>query len=207
MKTDMATLYARYPALARVERRNDHRLQARLALVNRLPKRSRGAEIGVFTGVFTEFLIANVKPVEFWAVDAWDIHGGTAWEPPKGASWSAYVDHGNLTYEAARAAATARAGLHTVVTAESVAWLDSRPEGSLDWVYLDTSHHYDATLAELAAAARVIAHGGLITGDDAWEGDAGPNFGVLTAIRDFTRSHPWEVSYLDRGQFVLRRDT
>lgn len=206
MPIDMATLYAQYPALARVESHNDHRLPARTPVVRRLPRGGVGAEIGVFTGVFSEFLIEQTAPREFYLVDAWDVGGASAWEPPPDAPWSAYVDHGNLTYEAARCAARARAGGHPVITARSVDWLASRPDHSLDWVYLDTTHRYGDTMKELAALSRVVRPDGIIAGDDAWEDDPNPDMGVLRAIRDFTRTHPWEIFYLDDGQFTLRTD-
>lgn len=202
----MTALYAQHPALARVESRNDHRLDARTPLVRRLPRHSAGAEIGVFTGVFSEFLIERLEPCEFYLVDAWDVNGAPAWDPPPGAAWSGYVDDGNLTYEAARSAARARSGGHPVITARSVDWLASRPENSLDWVYLDTTHRYTDTMAELDALERVIRPEGIIAGDDAWEDDPNPDMGVLRAIRDFTRSRPWEIFYLDAGQFALRAD-
>lgn len=204
----IADLYRQHPALERVENRVDARLTARTPLVDRLPKRSIGAEIGVYTGVFSEYLINQVRPTEFWMVDAWDINGERAWNPPPGAPWSAYVDHGNLTYDAARQAATLRSAGHHVVTAKSVDWCNSRPADSLDWVYLDTTHRYSDTVAELHAIAPIIKPGGLITGDDAWENNHGnPDFGVIPAIRDFCRQAPWEVFYLDNGQFALRGDS
>lgn len=204
---DMAPLYERHPALKRVESTVDHRLAARSALVSRLPHNAVGAEIGVFTGVFSEYLIDRTRPREFWMVDAWDVNGQPAWNPPKGAKWAGYVDYGRLTYDAARAAATARSRGHHVVTAKSVDWLNSRPERSLDWVYLDTTHDYPSTIAELDAIERVVMRDGIICGDDAWEQCDDPIWGVIRAIRDFTRRRSWEIFYLAEGQFALRMDS
>lgn len=206
----MTPVYRQYPAVERVERTNDHRLEDRTPLVRRIPLHSRGAEVGVFTGVFSEFLLSQLRPDQFTLVDAWDSDGTDAWSPEEGAPWAAYVDHGRLTYEAARSAAQFRAAHFQgtrVVTSTSLEWLRSQPADSLDWVYLDTTHHYEDTLAELEAIARVVGRDGLILGDDAWESNENPAFGVVRAIRDFTRAHPWEIFYLDAGQFALRAET
>jgi SAM-dependent methyltransferase len=210
MTIDMTAIYRQHPAVERVEQNNDHRLEERTPLVRRIPQGSRGAEVGVFTGVFSEFLLHHVRPAEFTLVDAWDSDGTEAWAPEEGAPWAHYVDYGRLTYEAARSAAQFRAAHFPgtrVVTSTSLEWLDAQFANSLDWVYLDTTHHYEDTLAELEAIARVVGPEGLILGDDAWESNENPAFGVVRAIRDFTRTHPWEIFYLDAGQFALRSQT
>jgi hypothetical protein len=81
-----------------------------------------------------------------------------------------------------------QAGIHA---SDSVAWLRSMPETSLDWVYLDTNHEYDQTLAELHAAWVVVRGGGMITGHDF--SSAFP--GVTAAVREFCQQikRPYRV--------------
>lgn len=201
---DMSELYRRYLSLARVELRIvEHRLDERAELVNLLPKHSVGAELGVYTGVFSEYLISQVQPAKIFLVDAWDcVCGGTHY--PVGEGWAEYVDHGRISFEACRAAVrlrAQRAASAEVVTACSVAWLVAQPPASLDWVYIDTDHSYETTTDELYACVGAIKPDGMICGDDAWEDE----FGVLTAIGSFTADGAWKLEYLKHGQFMLKR--
>jgi len=66
---------------------------------------------------------------------------------------------------------------------DSVDWLRDAPDGLLDWIYLDTTHEYDRTLAELRHAARVVKPGGIIAGHDFSR--AFP--GVVQAVMEFTK--------------------
>jgi hypothetical protein len=200
---DMTALYARYPALERVETNVDHRLPGRAALVGMLPKGAVGAEIGVYTGVFSEMLIAKARPRRMFLVDPWEKLHGTHF--PKGP----YFGDGALPTAAGREAATLRAqrcaDAH-VVEAFSLPWIAELPDGVLDWVYLDTSHRYADTLAELQALAPKLTARGILTGDDAWTRRDGPHIGVFHAIRDFCQAAPFELYRLDHnGQWAIRR--
>ncbi len=205
---DMRRLYDQYPPLERVELGVDHRITERSELVNQLPRHRVGAEIGVYTGVFSEYLINTTHPQRFHMVDAYELQHGAGWTVTD--HCDTYIDGGAMTYEAAKAAAQHRAlkanlesGVPTWLdTAWSVEWLNQQPEYSLDWIYLDTSHDYDGTLNELCAASRVVKPEGVICGDDAWDGV----FDVLAAVKDFTAASCWRLAYLKHGQYMLRRD-
>jgi hypothetical protein len=202
---DMTKLYHNYPSLEKVERADIHRINGRRQIVSLIPKRAVGAEIGVFTGVFAEFLMAKTKPSKLTLVDPWEKAHGKFF--PK---WGDYTAQGTLETEAARKAAELRAekmpGKVSVVTEFSVNWLAEQAAGSLDWVYLDATHKFESVLEDLRAIEPVLADGGLILGDDCWTDPKAAHFGVFRAIREFCSERPFEIFRMDHhGQWAIRR--
>jgi hypothetical protein len=72
------------------------------------------------------------------------------------------------------------AGRTLIVKQESVAWLKAQPAASLDFIYIDTTHSYEQTAAELRDARRVVRPGGWISGHDYHERFAG----VIQAVTE-----------------------
>lgn len=202
---DMTGLYQAYPSLEQVERADIHRINGRRQIVSLIPKNAVGAEIGVFTGVFAEFLVAKTQPSKLTLVDPWvKAHG------VKFPNWGQYTAKGNLSTEAAQKAAEFRSkkmpGIVTVVADFSTSWLGRQDEKSLDWVYLDATHKYDTVLQDLRAIEPVLAEDGLILGDDCWTDPNSAHFGVFKAVRDFCADRPFEIFRIDHhGQWAMRR--
>lgn len=204
---DMGELYTLYPALKVVEQNDIHRINGRRHIANLLPKRAVGAEIGVFTGVFAEFLMTKTKPKELTLVDPWSKAHGELFP-----AWGDYTAKGTLETKAARKAAELRAeklpGKVKVVEDFSTAWLGEQEHGSLDWVYLDATHKYEAVLDDLRAIEPVLKKDGIICGDDCWTNPGASHFGVFRAVRDFCSQRPFEIFRLDHhGQYALRHRT
>ena len=202
---DMTDLYKVYPSLETVERADIHRINGRRQIVSLIPKNAVGAEIGVFTGVFAEFLMAKTRPKKLTLVDPWEKAHGDLF--PK---WGDYTAQGTLQTAAAREAAEKRAkklpGKVTVVTDFSTKWLAQQGAKTLDWVYLDATHKYENVLEDLRAIDPVLKNDGLILGDDCWTDPKAPHFGVFRAIRDFCDTGAFEIFRMDHhGQWAVRR--
>jgi hypothetical protein len=201
---DMVDLYEKYPSLEAVETTVNHRLNARKNIVGLFPKRAVGAEVGVFTGVLSEFILKTAAPRKFYMVDPWHKAYGERFP-----SWGRYTDSGRLTTEAALGAARYRASQFAaaeIVVSSSIDWLKSLPDGHLDWIYLDSSHRYDDTLSELRAIAPKLKRHGMIFGDDAWTERGNQHYGVFQAITDFCKIRPYELFRLDHAaQWAIRR--
>ena len=202
---DMRPLYEAFPALETVEKTDIHRINGRQHIVSLIPKNAIGAEIGVFTGVFSEFLMAKTRPRHLTLVDPWAKAHGAMFP-----NWGRYTAGGTLPTEAAHKAAQLRAGKLAgqvdVVEDFSTAWLATQSAGALDWVYLDASHKYENVLEDLHAIAKILAPAGLIMGDDCWTDPNGTHFGVFRAVRDFSADQPFEIFRMDhQGQWAMRR--
>ena len=104
----------------------------------------------------------------------------------------------------ARLADSIAAGIVVPVRASSVEAASGVPDASLDAVYLDGDHAYEAVAADLAAWWPKLVPGGLMAGDDymlgGWWGD-----GVVRAFDGFAERTGCEVALRLGTQVALRR--
>ena len=170
------------------------------------PRRAVGAEIGVFRGRFSEVLLRRLTPRRMYFIDPWRRIGETFNFVP----W--YTNENRLTTEAALEEAMLRAALYPAT--ESIFIEDYFPAcvtevaEKLDWIYLDSSHLYDATVAELEGAERLLAAKGVIMGDDWMEDPADQFHGVFRAVNEFVKRGGFEFVAAGLGfQWCIRRST
>lgn len=200
---DMSPIYMKYPLLEEVENFVDPRFERRRAILYHAPRNKRGAEIGVFTGQFSEMLVDILSPTEFHAIDPWFSLYGDYFP-----NWGEYSAHGKLETRAGYEAAihrTERFKGVNVVAKPALEWIETVEPGTLDWVYVDSTHQYESTLAELNALANVLADDGVILGDDCWPNRAHHHYGVYRAVRDFVRANNFEMLEIAGGQWAARR--
>ena len=200
---DMAEIYKKHNSLKKVEAVINPRLKERDAILSLIPTASVGAEIGVFTGMLSEYLLDKVKPTKLYLVDPWSkLHG------ERFPNFGAYSDHGKLQTAAALNAVRFRVKRFPaaeIVQEFSQKWLAEQPDHSLDWVYLDASHKYENTMNELQAIEPKLKPDGMILGDDAWTKRGGRHYGVFRAITDFCKQRPFELFRLDQyAQWAIR---
>lgn len=168
-----------------------------------LPHHAVGAELGVHKGHLSGKLIDWTEPRRFYAVDPWELLGDE-WE------WAA----GEKSTVKGRLRATEgirkhiESGVAEVVVADDLEWLRSLDDGTLDWVYVDTSHAYEHTLAELDLLVEKVRPGGVIAGDD-WRSDPSHrHHGVCKAVREFAADGRIELFLVDeRSQQWAARNT
>lgn len=200
----MTALYAQYPFLRQVEQSIDHRFERRASILYQAPKDGVGAEIGVFTGTFSELIAQITKPAKFYMVDPWWKLFGERFQ-----DWGEYTANGQLETQAAYEAAVLRASRWPsceIVVERSTAWLESLDDGHLDWAYVDSTHQYKDTLAELRLIARKLKPDGVVMGDDCWSRRDARHYGVFRAVRDFCRECGFEVIQMDTaGQWAARK--
>ena len=166
-----------------------------------------GAEIGVFRGEFTAHILSIVRPKRLHLVDGWWLLFGEHYP-----DWGAYTDHGRLKTRAAHAEVERVVRRHgaeetcIVHVGDDVEYLESLAPGTLDWVYLDSSHQYDHTRRELTAILRATKPDGIIAGDDWHDDPAHEHHGVARAVREFCADHGFTLDPRDAfGQWSIRR--
>lgn len=201
---DMGPIYERYPTLAQVEATIDARFTRRRPILNYIPRYKRGAEIGVFTGQFSELIVQVATPIAYYAIDPWFSTYGDFFP-----NWGEYSAHGKLEtragYETTRHRLARFKGTN-VIAMPAIEWLESLAPESLDWAYLDSTHQYEPTLNELNTLAGKLTRDGVLLGDDCWARRDGRHYGVYRAVRDFCRAHNFELIMLDHaGQWAARR--
>jgi hypothetical protein len=129
-------------------------------LLREFPKGSIGAELGVFTWEFSEYILSTVKPQKFYLVDSWkgqcistDKHGIVRRRFLPLTYWllrKKYKNNPNISFA------------RTI----STKFLTEIKIGSLDWVYIDTIHDYSNTLSKLFLSWVAVKSGGIISGHD-----------------------------------------
>jgi Methyltransferase domain len=167
--------------------------------LERLPKHGVGAELGVFRGAFTRQILRVARPRELHLIDGWwELHGETF-----PFEWGEYSDWGRLETrdahaEVERIAAAATPTRCTIHVGDDLEVLAGFADAALDWAYLDSSHQYEHTLAELELLDAKVRPGGVIAGHDWIEDPQDVNHGAYLAIREFCSTNGWEVRAVDR---------
>lgn len=140
-------------------------VETRLELYLELPKGGVGAEIGVCKGVNSIQLYHVSKPSKLYLCDVWaeKAPGDLEWfkiEDPN--LW--YGDHKELVENFFKQEIEDG----KVETRRQLGgdFLYSLDDNSLDWVYLDADHAYDAVHTEVTLALHKVKPGGFIMGHD-----------------------------------------
>jgi hypothetical protein len=148
-----------------------------------------GAEIGVFRGEMSAYLLARPDLV-LHMVDSWE-GGGEAYATDTG-DW--HADLGNedqeVFFECAKAQvefAGPRALIHRHRSTDPV---PNAPP--LDFVFIDADHSYEGCKADIEAWRQTLKPGGLLCGHD-YDNTAFPKYGVKKAVDEFAARHGLSV--------------
>lgn len=141
-----------------------------------------GAELGVFKGAFVDYLLSS-QPSKLYLVDPWyRLAPEWSWAVGNGSTVKAYerIIH-EFRPEIER-------GVIEPCVQFSTEFLESKPDGYFDWIYIDTDHKYESTLAELELAVRKVKSSGFIIGDDWAEDPNHRDHGTCKAVREFEQA-------------------
>jgi hypothetical protein len=180
-------------------KRRDER---RLAVLKRyVPSNAIGAEIGVHKGRFTRELLDGLSPAQLHAIDPWYLLGAEwTWDSGDPSTSNALAA---IIRRCADELVSRRLVLHVGFDLEVMKGL---ADGSFDWVYLDSSHQYQHTVAELDLLCSKVKPGGFITGDDWQSAVTHKHHGVCRAVREFVEARRFELLYAsdEDDQWVAR---
>ena len=149
-------------------------------------------EIGVAEGEFSQKILDIVRPKRLHLVDPWIHQDGPDYEADPN---NVPSDEHDARFQAvqARFAGAIEAGgvvLHRTFSVEAA---KTFADGSLDWIYIDAMHTFEAVKADLEAYAAKVKEGGFILGHDytnlPFYQDMG--FGVVEAVNDFVVKSGW----------------
>ena len=158
----------------------------RSQLLSFLPAGGVVAEIGVAAGDFSERILREGRASELHLIDPW-VHQDRA---------DYLTDDNNVAADAqeqryidiqSRYAAEIESGQVHVHRAFSQDRMPEFADGSLDWVYIDGMHTFDAVTLDLNMSWGKIKDDGFILGHDFTNGPLGQkqNFGVVEAVNQF----------------------
>ena len=147
---------------------------------------TKGAEVGVWKGQFSEVLLKANPMLHMTCVDPW-------------VSYKAYIDHTRHDQIAgAYAQATERLSHYptTIIRKFSVEAAQDVPDGSLDFVYIDGNHSYLDCVTDLERWSEKVRVGGIVAGHDYKDFPASVHIHVVEAVHGFVSAHyirPWFV--------------
>lgn len=174
--------------LPQVPLQKKHLASARLitdrnALLELLPKRGVSSELGVANGAYTEQILKINAPQKLHLIDIWhsERYNETLFK--------------DVCSKFASELSTGQMQIHRKLSTKAV---DDFPEQYFDWIYIDTSHCYEGTKAELELYASKIKPGGIIAGHDYTMGNWNNQFryGVMEAVHEFCVVYGWRIKYL-----------
>lgn len=157
-------------------------LPDRFHLLDRLPKGARVAEVGVAFGEFTKEILSRCAPEQLFLIDSWES-----------ARYRDGLDAIKQEY-----AANFANGQVEIRQGPSIDILQTMPKGAFDWAYIDTSHTYETTLAEIQLCAGIVGETGRISGHDFCTGNVvrPVPYGVVEAVTKFCKDCDWQFEYL-----------
>jgi hypothetical protein len=136
-----------------------------------------GCELGVFEGSFSEILLSTNKFKRLYLVDLFEgeINSGDT-----SGNNIVYKDGQKLQKTVSEKFKNEKR--IEVVKKDSVSFLNAFPDNFFDFVYIDTSHKYEQTKAELKACLNKVKKSGIIAGHDY---NAHRFSGVVKAVDEF----------------------
>ncbi len=172
-------------------------LADREAILPLLPKAAVFAEVGVGTGGFTRTVLAACAPSRFVAIDEFRLHElPELWGQPREA---VFGDGTHLDLYRAHFAGPIAAGKMQVLQGDSADCLAQLDDASLDIVYIDADHRYEAVRRDLALARRKVrAEGWIIVNDYLMVAELGAAlpYGVVHATNEFMIEQDWGLQYM-----------
>jgi hypothetical protein len=176
-------------------------------LLRHVPKNATCAEIGVFKGEFTKYILKITKPKKLHLIDVWWLEYGEYYP-----DWQSYTDFGQLKTKDAydqvlKNVARYRGKSEVQVHVEDdLSFLEKSDDNYFDWVYLDSSHEYEHSKNELNLLRHKVKASGLITGDDYIEDPSDLHYGVCKAVNEFCRANHLSLKLLELGQWIIKNE-
>lgn len=147
-------------------------------LLNQLNLSNTGVEVGAWRGYYSERLLNTWNGEKLYLVDIWK-HQKSGYYNTLNASDTEHENNYKLTLQSIQKFS----GRCEIIRKFSVEAAEMFEDGSLDFVYIDANHTYEAVIEDLNAWYPKVKCGGIVAGHDFLEG--GIPFGVKRAVTDF----------------------
>jgi hypothetical protein len=176
-------------------------IRAELLRRNR-PENLVCAEIGVWQGKFSRRIL-ECSPRQLHLVDPWQFRPDLPLRGYGGKRARSQTEMDEMAAQVQELAASdPRVIVHRV---PSSVFFDTTTE-LFDWIYIDGDHRYEAVLADLRGAWRVVRPGGTIAGDDyLFNKTEERDFPIKRAVGVFSRERNAPFTVIRSSQFVFTR--
>jgi len=164
---------------------------------------TKGAEIGVWKGAYSASFCQANPALHMLCVDPWLSY--PAWRDTKNDLPPEKQDR--FMAEAYQQAVARLTSLNcSIVRKFSVEAAKDVEDGSLDFVFVDGNHVYDAVIEDLDAWVPKVRLGGVVAGHDFRDFPNKPTIHVKRAVTDYTAARgidPWFIASADRTPSFL----
>ena len=131
---------------------------------------TKGAEIGVYVGYYSRVLLDTITNLKLLCVDSWAKRTWRERALP-------------LAKETLLRYANVR-----IIRGNSVDVAKTIEDNSLDFVFIDADHSYEAVKADLLAWVPKVRSGGIVSGHDYYESRSG-KLGVIPAVNEYVEEN------------------
>lgn len=153
---------------------------------------TKGAEIGVSEGYFSEKMFEAIPGLELWCVDNWKFYRGNAFGKSQEENDKKY----QITVDR-----LAKYNTHIMRMFSTDAVRLIVPGILFDFVYIDGNHAYDYVMEDIIGWSRKVRSGGMIILDDYYPMRKG---GVLEACNDYTKYHGIDLQVIDPRPYGIK---
>ncbi|MCK9434646.1 MAG: class I SAM-dependent methyltransferase [Candidatus Cloacimonetes bacterium] len=125
----------------------------------------RGAELGVETGAFSDYLLSNSNLEKLYSIDAW-CEDETA---TKAVFKRRAKNSINKHFEEAKEVLRKHGKRSEIIRATTFEAVNKFLDGSLDFIYIDASHRFSGVALDLMNWFPKLREGGVFAGHDYWD--------------------------------------
>lgn len=174
------------------------------SILERLPENAVGAEIGVFKGDLSRRLLER-EGITLYMVDSWAVHNTDS-------EYAKTDFHGNLTqdeqdlfYQCAKDVTSFAGERAKIIRKTSLEAAKGFADESLDFVFLDADHTYEAVKADIKAWLPKVKKGGLLCGHD-YENIDYPSWGVKKAVGELCVAQGFKLELGQNFTWFVRKE-
>lgn len=177
-------------------------------LLDLLPKKSVGAEIGVLAGNFARQILDSISPKELHLIDPWEHQTSNLYEDAwyggraKGGQTDMDELYSNVMKRFKRNMQRGQVKIHRGYSTDV---LQQFRDQFFDWIYIDGNHLYEYVKKDLEWSLRKVKVGGYITGDDYAEGGWWKD-GVKKAVDEFAGNPAVRLLEIRNDQYIFLKN-
>jgi hypothetical protein len=172
-------------------------IDTRELMYEMIPKKGIGAELGVCRGTNAVQLLFRTKPSLLFLVDKWEKAEYLQKSHELSDLW--YDDHYLSVADIFKE--QIKEGKVVLHKQHSSSFLASLPDNSLDWVYIDSNHHYQCVSREIALSVKKVKTGGLIMGHDYATNPKGWGTSVIRAVNERIKNRDIQMEAITNEQW------
>lgn len=160
-------------------------------LLEYLRLRGQGVEVGVRDGAYSETILRYSRLSKLYSVDSWQEYRRKDYNDASNVSQDRQAQL--FTFTRGRLAPFSSRNEILRLTSKEAAALFT--DGSLDFVYIDANHSYEAVTEDIKLWWPKVKSGGVFAGHDYVNGDIKPQgvFGVKSAVDEFVQTYAQKV--------------